>query len=169
MGRRRSSACWRRHAGRLRVERPAPRGPAGRRPGAKAPQILWAYSWGGPPRAKALGYQPWVTNPMLIRRSGGGLELGDDELLHAHHGLHGLGVLDELGQAGGHDLPGEAELVLEPAAGDFGSAGGELRPVIVDFVLGVAADYEGDCVSELVRRAAVERGRSEEHTSELQS
>src|ERR1035441_1766306 len=35
MGRRRSSECSKRRAGRLRVERPAPRGPAGRRPGAK--------------------------------------------------------------------------------------------------------------------------------------
>jgi hypothetical protein len=52
----------------------------------------------------------------------GGLDLGDVDLLHAHHGLErALG----LGAAGGHgfhenarrDLPGDAPLVLAPAAG----------------------------------------------------
>ena len=36
--------------------------------------------------------------------------------------------------------------------------GGELRPVVVDLLLGVAADDEGDCFGEFEDGAAVERG-----------
>ena len=36
---------------------------------------------------------------------GGAFEFGDIELFHLEHGLHGLRMLDEIGQARGYDLP----------------------------------------------------------------
>jgi hypothetical protein len=53
---------------------------------------------------------------MAKLRLGGAFELGDVEFFHLKHGLHGLRVLDEVGQASGYDLPGQTELVLQPAA-----------------------------------------------------
>ena len=72
----------------------------------------------------------------------GSFKLCDVELLHLHHGLHRLWMFDEFGQARGNDLPSEAELVFEPAALNLAAAGSELRPVIVDFLLRVAAHNE---------------------------
>src|SRR6185312_2090885 len=63
------------------------------------------------------------------------LEFRDVELLHAHHGLHRLWMFDEVGQACGHNLPAEAELVLEPAALNLAAPGGELRVVVVNVLL----------------------------------
>jgi hypothetical protein len=45
----------------------------------------------------------------------GAFELRNVEFLHLKHGLHRLRLFDEVGKARGHDLPGKAELVLEPA------------------------------------------------------
>ena len=57
----------------------------------------------------------------------------------------------------GGDLPGDAELVLQPAAGALLAAAlGERVPVVVDLGLVVAADLEGDGLVELELRAAVE-------------
>ena len=53
-------------------------------------------------------------------------------------------------------LPGQAILVLQPAALTFLSAAGKLRPTIVDFRLGFAIDYERDCFVEAEMRSAVE-------------
>ena len=87
------------------------------------------------------------------------LERGDVELLHGHHGAHACGVADQLEDVRGDDLPTEAELVRQPAAGDFLAAvGGELGPVVVDLGLGFAADDEGEGFGELVGGAAVEEG-----------
>ena len=56
------------------------------------------------------------------------------------------------------DLPGQAVLVLEPAALACAvRRPGELVPVVVDLLLVLAADVEGDGLGELELRAAVER------------
>ena len=62
-----------------------------------------------------------------------------------------FGFLDEVEGAGEDDLPVEAELVLEPAAGDFAAAVGDERPVVVDFFLRIAVDDKGDGLGELKR------------------
>jgi len=67
-------------------------------------------------------------------------------------------MFDEFGQARGNDLPGEAELILEPAALDLGATDGELRPVVVDLLLVVTAHDEGDGFGELECWATVECG-----------
>jgi hypothetical protein len=86
-------------------------------------------------------------------------EFGDVDFFHSHHGLHGFWVFDdELGQAGGDDLPSDAELVFEPAALDLFAAFGEFGPVVVDFLLSVAADDEGDGLGEFKSGATVEGG-----------
>jgi hypothetical protein len=87
----------------------------------------------------------------------GALQFGEVDFDHLQHGLEGFGVLDELRQAAGGDLPGEAESVLKPAALDFFATGGELGPVVVYFLLGVAADDERDGIGERVHWSAVER------------
>ena len=53
-----------------------------------------------------------------------------------------VGIADQLPQHAGHDLPGDAELVLEPAAllGLRVAAGAELVPVVVDLLLRLAND-----------------------------
>jgi hypothetical protein len=64
-------------------------------------------------------------------------------------------------------LPRQSELVGEPAALDFLAAGGQLVPVIVDLLLGVAIDDERDRGREAVRRPAIER--DERLTVELEA
>ncbi len=66
-------------------------------------------------------------SPLRLR---GAFEFGDIELLHPHDSLHRFRVFDEVRQACGHDLPGEAELVLEPAALNLAAASRELRPIM---------------------------------------
>jgi hypothetical protein len=88
----------------------------------------------------------------------GAFELCDVKLLHLEHGLHCFGVLDEVGKTSGYDLPGEAELVLEPATLTLAAAGSEFRPVVVDLLLGVTAHDKGDGFVEFEERAAIERG-----------
>jgi hypothetical protein len=73
----------------------------------------------------------------------GALEFGDIKFFHRHHGLHDFGVFDELGEGRGDDLPGNPELVFEPAALDLGAAAGEFGPVVIDLLLVVAAYDEG--------------------------
>src|SRR5262249_44248493 len=66
-------------------------------------------------------------------------------------------VPDHLSKRGRHHLPGQAELVLEPAAGALrAAAGDELAPVIVHLLLVLAVDLERDGLAELEVRAAVE-------------
>ena len=61
-------------------------------------------------------------------------------------------------QPAGHDLPGQAELVLQPAALAVLAAVAELVPVVVDLVLVGAADLERDRLVEGELRAAVDDG-----------
>jgi hypothetical protein len=49
-----------------------------------------------------------------------------------------FGFLDEVGQARGHNLPGESELVLEPAALTLAPSGSQLLPVVVHLLLRIA-------------------------------
>ena len=83
------------------------------------------------------------------------------ELLHLHEGLHharGFGavrVRQHLRDRGGKHLPGQAELVLEPAAGTFLAALlGQRGPVIVELLLGLAGNLEGDRFVELELRGS---------------
>lgn len=94
------------------------------------------------------------------------LQFCDVNLLHLHHGGHGLGVLDELRQVDGDDLPGEAEAVLEPAALYRRAAFDELVVVVIDIGLRVAADDEGEGLVEGVVRAAVDGRHGESVESE---
>src|SRR6266498_3820804 len=94
------------------------------------------------------------------------LQLRDVELLHPQQRLHGppglllVRIAHHLGKHGRHDLPGEAVLVLEPAAllGLRVTARGQLVPVLIHFLLRLAHDLEGDGFVELEDGAAVERG-----------
>jgi hypothetical protein len=81
-------------------------------------------------------FQKCVTRPLLVERrvhpnihprSGftGAFQFGDVEFFHLEHGLQRFRVPEQFGKAGGDDLPGEAELVFEPAALAFAAAGGE--------------------------------------------
>ena len=62
-----------------------------------------------------------------------------------------------VGQGPRHDLPGDAELVGEPAALDMLAALRKLLPQRVDFSLVVAIDHKRQRGRELVLRAAVQR------------
>jgi hypothetical protein len=79
---------------------------------------------------------------------------GDVDLAHLHHRVPraldplGVGVGEELVHARRDDLPGDAEAVLQPAARAFLAAVGELLPVVVDLVLVLAVDQEGDRLAE---------------------
>src|SRR5207253_10138086 len=70
----------------------------------------------------------------------------------------GIGVAHDLLEAVGHDLPGEPEAILAPAAGTFLAARGELRPVAVHLLLVLAVDDEGDGLVEGELRPAIEGG-----------
>src|SRR5262249_44492129 len=61
-----------------------------------------------------------------------------------------------LRQCSGQDLPGEAELVLQPAAAAFRSAFCQLAPEVIDVLLRVAQNLERDRLGELEERSAVE-------------
>src|SRR5258707_5209715 len=93
----------------------------------------------------------------LTTRSGSGfgfarrlLEFFDIDLGHLQHGLHGafrslrILVAQQLAENGGDDLPGEAELVLQPAAAIRAATGGEFLPKFVHFLLGFAIYEELD-------------------------
>src|SRR4051812_41946608 len=93
---------------------------------------------------------------------GGPPDLGDVDLLHSQHGLGGplgaagVGVLQKREHLHGGDLPGDAELVLEPAALALLAALGEPVPVVVGLLLVLAHDLEGDRLGEPELRAAVQ-------------
>jgi two-component system response regulator (stage 0 sporulation protein F) len=94
---------------------------------------------------------------------GGALQRSDVDLDHRHHRLEGplrparVGVGQQLGEPSRHDLPREAELVLEPAALDrLTAVGGERVPQAVDLRLILAVYGEGDRFGEMEFRAAVE-------------
>ena len=91
--------------------------------------------------------------------------LRDVELLHAHDRAHdAIGALSvatqKLRQDTRDDLPGDAELVGEPAALDMLAALRKLLPQRIDFSLVVAIDHERNRGRELVVRAAVQRQES---------
>jgi hypothetical protein len=93
-------------------------------------------------RGCSLAFESWASGDAVGSGLGGAFEFGDIELGHAHHGLHGAGVAEELGDVVRDDLPAEAELVLAPAAGDLFAALGEAGPVAVDLGLIGAVDDE---------------------------
>jgi hypothetical protein len=93
------------------------------------------------------------------------LQTFDIELLHLQHGLKGsLGfcgvrIIKQLSQDLGHNLPGEAKLILQPAAllRLRIAALGQPLPVVVYLLLRRALDLERDGLVELENLAAVER------------
>src|ERR1700722_11346445 len=92
------------------------------------------------------------------------VEIGDDDLLHLHHGLHdaigllAIGIAEVAAERRGHDLPGQAEFVLEPSAmRRLAAIGGQLAPEVVHLFLGLDADEEGYRLVELELGAAIER------------
>src|ERR1039458_2451619 len=68
-------------------------------------------------------------------------------------------MFDELEQLNGHNLPSKAELVPEPAALNLAASVGELFPVVVHFLLRVAAHHERDRIREIATGTAIERGK----------
>ena len=92
----------------------------------------------------------------LMLRLGGALEFGDIELFHLQHGLHGLGMAEQFGYFRGDDLPGQSELVFDPAALAAGRIRGELGPIIVNLLLGIAPHDEGDGFGEFENGATVQ-------------
>src|SRR6266699_500017 len=86
------------------------------------------------------------------------------DLGHLHHRmhdalrLHGILVLQQFDHHARNDLPGQTELVLEPAALPRRAARGELRPQVVHFFLRVAVHDQGNGFGEFEFRTAVERG-----------
>src|SRR4029077_16480123 len=81
---------------------------------------------------------PNVSRLLMSLSVVGALDCRNVELLHFHEGVHHPRRLvwaarHQLRHDAGHDLPGQLELVLEPAALNFGATiGGKLAPVIVD-------------------------------------
>src|SRR5262249_41224570 len=94
---------------------------------------------------------------------GGPLELVDLDLRELQYGRHDglrllrVGVLEQPRQRSWDALPGEAEAVLEPAARALFAAVRERRPVVVDLLLGRAADLVRDRLVEGEVGTAVER------------
>src|SRR4029079_7866134 len=74
-------------------------------------------------------------------------------------------VCDKLSHSLVPPLPGQAIAVSPPAARALLAAVGELLPEVVDLVLVVAVDQEGDGLVELEVRAAVDAG--EAHAADL--
>src|SRR5262245_37408272 len=83
------------------------------------------------------------------------------DLLHLQHGFHdtscllGILVRQQLRQHVGNDLPGQAELVLQPPARRFLSALGKFAPEIVDLFLRLTVDLERYRLVELEMRTAI--------------
>src|SRR5690349_3350101 len=80
-----------------------------------------------------------------------GLDLGDVDLLHCHHRFEGalgrglVGTIVSLEQDARRDLPGEAPLVLAPAAGTLLPAVADDRvPIAVGLLLIFRNDHEAD-------------------------
>ena len=95
------------------------------------------------------------------------VKVGDDDLLHLHHGLHGaiglfaIGIAQVTAEGRGHNLPGQAEFVLEPSAFRFLAAVGDQSvPEVVHLFLAFDADEEGDSLVELVFWAGQAQRRS---------
>jgi len=68
----------------------------------------------------------------FLRLPAGFLQLGDDDFLHAHHGLDGLGGGKQAAHVLGDYLPGQAKLVFAPAALLMLGRGGQLFTVVIN-------------------------------------
>src|SRR5665213_2487054 len=83
---------------------------------------------------------------------------------HLHHGAHGavrfraVGIAQHFEQTPRKHLPGQAELVLQPATLAFAAALGQSGPVVIDFFLGLAGNLKRDRFAELESRTAVQAG-----------
>src|ERR1700722_20857062 len=91
------------------------------------------------------------------------VEVSDDDLLHLHHGLHGaiglfaIGIAQVTAEGRGHNLPGQAEFVLEPSAFRFLAAVGDQSvPEVVHLFLALDADEERNRLVESIFWAAIE-------------
>jgi len=69
-------------------------------------------------------------------------------------------VVQEFDQLHGHDLPGHAVAVFQPATlpGFLVAARGKMVPAVIHFLSRVAVDDERNRLVELEDRAAVQRG-----------
>src|SRR3954454_11469234 len=114
----------------------------------------------GPPGACITPSSDWKTAPVSLRIDAlardGRLDLGDVDLLHRHHRLEcplggaAVGIVQRLEQHARRDLPGEAPLVLAPAALAFLPAIIDNRvPIWVGLSLFLGHDHEAD---GLIRR-----------------
>src|SRR5437762_2630747 len=126
---------------------------------SRAGFLSWAFLSGCPCATSAPTDSPSTSDPTILlfmactsaslgvvedlgrddrRKSGsrmGLLERANIELLHRQHRLHdprgffGVRIAEQLGQHGRNDLPGQSELVLEPAAFHLAAPRGEFAPV----------------------------------------
>src|SRR4030095_5899417 len=97
---------------------------------------------------------------LSLRRALQGLDVELDHLEHPlHDTLPHLRILvpHQLGEDRRHDLPGQPELVLEPAALHLLAAFRELAPVVIDLFLVLAVDDERNGLRELELRTSVQR------------
>src|SRR6202050_5447878 len=92
-------------------------------------------------------------SPSLLRRC---LQRGDVELHHLHHRSHRFGMLQDLANIFRHDLPAQAELVRQPAAGPWLATLKQLVPVAVDLGLVLTRDGVRESRRERLRGATVE-------------
>ena len=93
---------------------------------------------------------------------GGLLQIGDDQLFHPQHSLHGpggflrIGVAQQARQILRHNLPRQAILVFEPAALRFRTTLDKSVPVEINLFLILATHGERNGLGELVTRPPVQ-------------
>src|SRR5574338_738177 len=121
----------------------------------------------GPPGACMTPSSETNTEPVSLRIRGlalqRGLDPGDVDLAHGHHRLEralGRGsvrIVHRLQQHARGDLPGEAPLVLAPAAGAFLAAiADDGVPVAIGLRLVLGHDHEADSLVGLEQVSAVQ-------------
>src|SRR5437660_789400 len=105
----------------------------------------------------------WVCADTLGAGPIGPLEGCDVELAHLQQRFHdfrgvpGFRVRHHGSERGRDDLPGDAEAILQPAAGSlFAAIGGEARPDFIELFLCLARCYKRERLRELKGRSAIE-------------
>src|SRR5262245_29235026 len=92
----------------------------------------------------------------------GGLDFGDVDFAHLHHGREGAFGFSTAGRKRVHqharcDLPGDAPAVFAPAARAFLAAVADSRlPVAICFLLSVRLDLEGESFGVCELRPTIE-------------
>src|SRR6185312_15856365 len=98
------------------------------------------------------------------------LDRGDVDFFHAHHRLEGtlcgraVRIADGFHQCAWRDLPGQAPLVLAPAAGILGAPmADDGIPITIGLGLVFGQDLKRKCLTVLERRATVQTEAGHAH------